>query len=368
VATLPMGIRGIFNNFIEALARQTTVSAVGLFGSWSRYDASPNSDYDILVAVRGGPDYELHELVEYDGLLMDITRVSTGWMEAVVDPRIDQVLHETIILYDPSGMLKRARDWVELNYRTPGRIEVRTEQYLQTADTYFSRASASMVRNDLETACLFSDLSMVPVAETVMDLAGYPITRSSFLWNLRRSCDRISLPGIYKTVISNTRLSGLIRADVEEYLERFVGLWRRINQYMADNQDVVGGLHDMLRDDIRYRTEPQLVEWVSRRVGEMIDKSNHIEAANYMRAWMLPVLEDYAWLISRKQGTKFDYTSLFRTIREYEGPTGIYDEATVIFNLRNLGEEEIRRMMNSSRGIVGHVRSNRRGLIEGLVG
>lgn len=367
MAALPTAISSTIKKLVEDLAKQATISSIGLFGSWPRYDASPVSDYDVLVIDRRGFDYEFRERVDYGGLMMDITRIPKEWVDRVVIPGVDHMLHETIILYDPSGMLKRARDWVEANYRTPGRVEVRTEQYLSSADTYLSRASAAMVRGDLETTSLFSDMSLTPIAHIIMDVAGLPITRSAFIWNLRRACEKIDMIGIYKVIISTTRLAGLEKADVSSCLDRFDGVWRRITRYMADNLEVVEGLHDKLRDEINYLTDPTMLKGIFIRAQEMLDENNFIEAAHYMRSWLQPLLEDYAWLISAKQGTKLDYTSLFKTIRVYEGPAGVYDSAAEIFNVKNIEKSAVRQEIESARSIIAHTRKMRREMIERFV-
>lgn len=365
---MPKGLGSIFNRFIEDLAKQATVSSIGLFGSWSRYDASPTSDFDVLVIDRRGVEYEFHETVEYDGAIMDITHIPKKWVEEVINPHVDHILHETIILYDPGGILKRARDWVEANYRSPGRLEVRTEEYLTDADTYHSRASSAMVRDDLETASLFSDMSLRPVAQVIMEIAGLPITRSAFIWNLRRACEKIDMIGVYKVIISNTRLAGLERADVLMYLDRFEGLWRRISQYMEDNRDVVEGLHERLRDEINYLTGPPMLKGIFARAEEMVDENNFIEAAHYMRSWLQPLIEGYAWLISAKQGAKLDYTSLFKTIRLYEGAAGIFDSAAEIFNIKNIERSAVKHEIETSRSVIAYVRKNRRELIDRFIG
>jgi len=368
VVELPRGISPTFNKFVEDLAKQETVSSIGLFGSWSRYDASPTSDYDVLVIDRRGFEYEFHERVEYDGVIMDITRVPIKWVDEVVSPDVDQMLHETIILYDPSGMLKRARDWVEANYRTSGRMEVRTEQYLASSDTYHSRASAAMARGDLETASLFSDMSLKPVAHVIMEVADLPFTRSAFIWNLRRACEKIDMIGTYKVIINSMRLAGLEKADVLSCLDRFGGLWRRISQYMGDNREVIQGLHDRLRDEINYLTDPTMLKGLLARAEEMLDENNFIEAANYMRSWLLPLLEGYAWLISAKQDAKLDYTSLFKTIRLYEGPAGIFDSAAEVFNVKNIESNAVKQEIETARSVISYTRSKRREMIDRFVG
>lgn len=368
VAVLPKGIRSTFDKFIDDLAKQATVSSVGLFGSWPRYEASPASDYDVLVVDSRRYDFEFRERVEYGGLMMDITRIPREWVERVVIPEVDHMLSESIILYDPSGMLKRAKDWVGANYRTPGRIEVRTEQYLSTADTLHSRASAARVRGDMETASLFSDMALTPVAHIIIDIADLPITRSAFIWNLRRACDVIDMIGIYKVIISAMRLSGLEKGDVSSYLDRFENVWRRVSGYMADNQDVIKGLHDRLRNEISYLTDPTMLKGIFGRAEEMIDENNFIEAAHYMRSWLQPLMEDYAWLIAAKQGNKLDYTSLVRTVRLYEGPGGIYDNAAEIFNIKNIEANAVQQEIDTVRSIIAHTRKKRREMIDSFAG
>lgn len=367
VVEFPKALRSTFDRFIEDLTKQATVSSIGLFGSWSRYDASPTSDFDVLVIDRRTFDYEFHERVDYDGVTMDITRIPIRWVSGVVNPNVDHMLHETIVLYDPSGLLKRARDWVDANYRTRGRIEVRTEEYLTNSDTYLSRASAALARDDFETASLFSDMSLKPIGHVIMEIADLPITRSAFVWNLRRACEKIDMIGTYKVIINNARLAGLEKADVLSCLEIFEGLWRRISRYMADNRDVIEGLHDRLRDEISYLTDPTMLKGLLTRVRRMIFESNFIEASNYMRDWLLPLIESYAWLISAKQDSKLEYTSLFKTIKLYEGSAGIFESAADIFNVKNIEEKAVKNEIESARSVITYTRKKRREMIDTFI-
>jgi len=367
VVEFPKALSSTFNRFIEDLTKQATVSSIGLFGSWSRYDASPDSDFDVLVIDRRTFDYEFHERVDYDGATMDITRIPIRWVSGVVNPDVDHMLHETIVLYDPSGLLKRAGDWVDANYRTRGRIEVRTEEYLTNSDTYLSRASAALARDDFETASLFSDMSLKPIGHVIMEIADLPITRSAFVWNLRRACEKIDMIGTYKVIINNARLAGLEKADVLSCLEIFEELWRRISRYMSDNRDVIEGLHDRLKDEISYLTDPTMLKGLLTRIRRMIFESNFIEASNYMRDWLLPLIESYAWLISAKQDSKLEYTSLFKTIKLYEGSAGIFEGAADIFNVKNIEEQAVKNEIESARSVISYTRKKRREMIDTFI-
>jgi len=57
VAVLPKSLKHVLESFVEDLAKQMTVSAIGFYGIWPRGDASPSGDYDILVLAKGAPDY-----------------------------------------------------------------------------------------------------------------------------------------------------------------------------------------------------------------------------------------------------------------------------------------------------------------------
>lgn len=354
--------------FVEDLALRTNVTSVGLFGSWARYEASVVSDVDLLVVDGSDVEFEFRELEEYEGLLMDINRIPWSWVGEVVLPDIDHRLHETIILHDPSGVLKRARGFVEDCYRTRGRVEVRTEGYLTDADMYLSRASSAYTRRDMETASLFADLSLTPIAQILMDVAGVPITRGAFIWNLRRAGEKLRMMEVYRRFVNMVRLSGLERGDVSRSLSRLDDAWHRISDFVVDSGDVVDGLHDRLRREIMYLTDPAMIGCILGRTREMLEGNNLVEAAMYMRGWLLPLLEDYAWLISARRGDKFDYTSLFRTMREYEGASEIHDGAVEVFNLGGVEEGAIRRAIDEARTFSADVRLARRGLIEGFVG
>ncbi len=67
VAVLPKSLKPVLESFVEDLAKQMTISAIGFYGSWPRGGASPSGDYDIFVLAKGAPEYEVHELVDYKG-------------------------------------------------------------------------------------------------------------------------------------------------------------------------------------------------------------------------------------------------------------------------------------------------------------
>jgi hypothetical protein len=359
------GVLSAIEGFIADYAEREPTVALGLFGGWARYEASEYSAIDIL-AVDGSSDFEFHELVEHGGLLLDVDRIPWRWVGGVVVPEVDHRLHEVLVLRDPDGVLRKAKGFVEGNYRAPGRVEVRTEGYLTTADMYLSRSYSAMTRRDLETASLFAAVSLEPVAHLLMDVAGVPIDRGALVWNLRRACERLRTMDVYRAFIGVTRLAQLEVAGVEECILRFEEIWQGVAGSMREGRGIVGDMHERLRRDIEYVTSPAVPGLVVGRAREMLGMNNHVGAAAFVRGWLLPLLEDYAWVFAARQGEKLDYTTLFRTLAD--GGGGVHGGAVAAFDLVGLDEGEASQRLERARAVVSRVRAARQGLIERFVG
>jgi len=366
VAVSLKGVLPKIRDFAETYARNESVAAVGLFGSWARHEASASSALDILAVDGSDLDFEYHELAVHGGLILDINRIPWKWVGEVVVPGVDHRLHEALILHDPGGLLRRAKEFVEGNYRTPGRVEIRTESYLTSADMYLSRSSSAITRGDLETASLYAEKSLVPASHVLMDVAGVPIARDALVWNLRRACEGVGLIDFFRAFIEATGLSGLDGRDVTRCLHRFEGTWRHMSGRMMEEQRIVDGLHGVLRREIYYLADPAMLRLVLGRAREMLEVNNFVGAAMYMRGWLLPLLEAYAWVISAVRGDKFDYTSLFKIIRE-EGVEGAYDAAIGVFDMQDLTESVHGQAVDQARSLVSRIRGARRGLIDRFV-
>lgn len=355
--------RSLIGGFVDELVQREVEPSVGLFGSWTRYGASTSSALDLLVVSRSGADYEFYEWAEYDGLLLNVDRIPWFWVGEVVAPEVDHRLHEAVVLHDPEGVLGRARAFVEGNYRTRGRVEVRTEGYLKTSDTYMSRVAPAMNRGDLETALVFAELSLVSATHVLVDVAGMPVTRGSYVWDVRRACERLGLMETYSEALGAFRLSEVDGDHVSGLRRSFEGAWRGIREFMADRRVVVDGLHERLRRDVGYLTDPLALGLVMGRTESMLGEGDLVGAGMYLRGWLLPLLEVCAWVVQAGRGDKFDYTSLFRTLGEGE-IGGVYDDAVAVFGLGGVGEGAVARC----RAVVSGIRGDRRRLIRGFVG
>ena len=366
MAVFPGVIRSSFEGFVEELAGEPRVVAIGLIGSWARGDASDASDFDLLVVERSGLNYEFNEMVERGGLRIDVNRVPWSWVGAPVSPALDHRLHEAVLLHDPDGVLDWAREFVGRNYRTPGRVDVRTEGYLVTAEMYLSRASSAATRGDLETASLFAGMCWVPVAHVLMDIAGVPVTRRDLVWGLHRACGRLGAGEVLDWFFSGSGVSALDLAGVRGGVGLFEGVWGMVSELLEGEGEAVGRLHGKLRGEIGYLTGRLFLRGVLGRVGEMLEAGHFVGASAYMRGWLVPLLEGYAWVLSSGVGEKYDYTSLFRTMGEH-GASVIRDGALGVFGLEGVGEGAVLGEIDGARRVVGGVRLDRRRLVGGFV-
>ena len=360
------GVDSTVRLLVDELAGNGSVAAVGLFGSWSRYGGS--GAVDLLVVDRSGVDFEYREFLVRDEVGLDLDWIPWGWVGEVVSPEVDQRLRESVILYDPDGLLERARGFVSRNFRKPGRVEVRTEGYLTMAEMYLSRASSAYTRGDLGTAVLYADTSLMPLGYTLMDVAGIPITRGSFVWGLRRAGERLRRLDLYREILVGARLSKLSARGVRDLRGLFSGIWRGVVEFFMENWFVVEGLHDRLRRDISYLSDTALRGMVLARVDEMVGGHALVEATVYMRSWLLPLLEGYAWVVAVRRGDKFDYPSLLRVVGGSGEGNGVLDGSLLVLGLDSLEEVEVGRGIDGVRSLIERVRGDRRGLIRGFVG
>jgi hypothetical protein len=360
---LPGSIRGVFSMLVEGLAGDPGVQALGLFGSWVRGEATVSSDFDLLVVEGSGLDYEYSEVEVRDGLVVDLHRVPLGWVQEPVSPLLDYRLHETLVLHDPGGVLGAARGFLERVYMSPRRVEVRTDGLLATSEMHLSRASAAFSRRDPETASAYVGAGLMSAVAVLLDIAGVPVTRRAFVWNLRRSCVKLGMEDVYRDFLSMSGVSGVEPDMVSDALGGFEATWGCVSSFVSEHGGVLGSLHGKVRREVEYLTSGPVLEGLVGRAREMLSVGNCVEALVFLRGWMLPLLEGYAWVVSAVEGEKYDYTSLFKVVGGdvREGALGVLGLSGV--TLRAAGDALV-----ATRRLVGDLRLDRRRLVDSFVG
>ena len=190
---LPENIRSTLERLVRKLRKQEIVSGVGLFGSWSRGDADPTSDVDLLIIDERNFNYEYVDRLEPDGLLIDLNYIPKKWITGPVPPEIDQRLHELHILYDRDWSLANAQQWMSKAYRKPERVDVRTESYVVESDIYMSRAASAHARGDFQSAFIFAGIGMELMLKTLIELNSLSISNSRFIRALGESAEKLEM-------------------------------------------------------------------------------------------------------------------------------------------------------------------------------
>jgi hypothetical protein len=198
-----------------------------------------------------------------------------------------------------------------------------------------------------------------------MDVAGVPVTRRQFVWGLRRACIKMGVEGIYREFLERSGVSSVGRGEASEAADGFEEVWRGVSSFISVHGDVLGGLHGKLRRDVEYMTAEPVLEGILSRVREMVGVGNMAEAVVYLRGWMLPLLEGFAWVAAAVEGEKYDYTSLFRVVSGAD--VGLREGALGVLGLDGVSERAARDALAGARQLVGDLRLDRRRLVDSFV-
>ena len=124
---LPEKIRNRLDKLIKNLKTRETIFSISLFGSWSRGDAEPSSDVDLLIADNQIFDNEYTERIEQNGILIDLNYVPQKWITGSVPPEIDQKIYEAYVLYDKEWTITNTKEQMMSSYYSPERLKIRAE-------------------------------------------------------------------------------------------------------------------------------------------------------------------------------------------------------------------------------------------------
>ncbi|MDP6048926.1 MAG: nucleotidyltransferase domain-containing protein [Candidatus Bathyarchaeota archaeon] len=363
---LPRLIQGSFYGLVEDLKMDPAVRALGLFGSWVRGEGNISSDFDILVVDGSGLDYEYGKVEVRGGWLVDLQHIPLGWLREPVSPQLDYRFHEMVVLYDPVEVLGEAREFVERVFMSPRRVEARTDGLLATSEMYLSRASSALSRGDSETTFAYVGAGLTSAAVVLIDIAGVPVTRSQFVWSLRRACVRLDMEDVYRSYLILSRVSKVSRQEAEEIIKGFKTAWDGVRGFILDHGCVMDGLHGKVKRDVEYLINLPTLGGILTRVRGMIAMENNMEAVIYLRGWMLPLLEGFAWAILAVDGEKYDYTSLLRVVGG--GDEVVREGALDVLGLSGVTERSAAEMLVGARELVGDLRLDRRRLVEFFIG
>ncbi|MEM2027713.1 MAG: nucleotidyltransferase domain-containing protein [Candidatus Bathyarchaeia archaeon] len=367
--SLPSKFRGALEPFIEDLKSRETVSGIGLFGSWSRGDAAPSSDIDILIVEDRDFDYERVERIEVEGCLVDLTYVPKRWISYSIPAEIDQKIYELQVLFDRDGSLRRARDLMAKVYWRPERVEIRTETYLIEADAYLSRARLALHRNDYQSVKVNSVRSFRSIMKILLEVGRKTISNSSFTRNLEGASKSLGMHPLYENYVSLAGFLELNKADVKTMLSSLSSTWRGMINFVKENSSFLKEMHPKIGVKVNYYGREEFLKGLMARASSLIDEATPIEAAHYIYHTLADALENHIYFICVVEGVKFDYATMMKCLGESKkSPIETFQGAVDVLRVKDISSQDAEKILESASEAVAGIRQKRKDLIARFIG
>lgn len=362
--TLTEKARKILEKLVNEIRLKENVYGIGLFGSWSRGDASPSSDIDLLLVERDNSNYEFVERTEVGGLLIDLDYIPKSWFHDFIPPEIDQKLYEMHVLYDRDWTLNNTKLLMNKLYSSPERVDIRIEAHMVDADIYFSRATSAFSRGDFRSACLFGVLAVENILRVLLEIALQPFSVSSFLERLEVSTSKLGMETLYKEYLRLANANNVESALVKEKLRLFKVLWNEMKSAVAYHNEAFALLHPHIKSTLNYYLNTAFLQGAVMRANSLLENAKAVEAAHYLNTIFLNIIENYAWFKSSAAKTKIDYSTLLTSLERLEKNPKTYINITKFLGLEETTKHNAAETLEKARGIIFKVRKERKVLIK----
>jgi predicted nucleotidyltransferase len=358
---LPENAHNVLEQLLEDLQSRESVLGVGLFGSWSRGDASLSSDIDLLIVDGRDYEYEYVERAELENIFIDLDYVPSKWVLRQIPPEIDQKLFESQVLFDRNGRFVVAKNLMSKNYWTLERVEMRIGDYVMQADTYLSRIVSALNRNDFQSAKVSAVFSLAAVMRVLLEVARKPYSNSRFLRMLESTTIRLGKSELYEEYLDLAGLNGLNRQSAEGVLGSVSDMWQQVIDFVEANSPKIENIHIRVKNDLNYYCKENFLKGMQTRANTLINDSLYEEAAHYLFRASISMLENYVWLLSALEGTRFDYTYLFQRLKNSSlSPPSVYERVVDAFDLKDVSQSEAEKAQKKAKEIVLGIRQKRK--------
>lgn len=362
---LPENVRKTLEKIVKEMRIKENIYGVGLFGSWSRGDAAPSSDVDLLVLDTSDFNYEYVERTEIKGVFVDLNHLPKRWILGSIPPEIDQKLYEMQILYDRDWSLTNTKLLMVKSYASPERIDIRTEAHVIDSDIYLSRATSAFSREDFRSAHLFAGVALENAMKVLMEIALEPLSNSRFVEKLEHSAGKLGMQNLFDEYLKMAGLCGTESAGVERKLRLFKQIWDEINATIKQNFSALESAHFKVKTKLKYYLNPAFLQGAIIRTKSLIGSGKVIEASHYLNNTLLDIVENYLWLKSLIEKVKTDYTTMIRSLENLEERTPQnYGRMLEFLDLKNVNKHEAADGIEKTREIMFKIRRERKALIQ----
>jgi predicted nucleotidyltransferase len=361
----PEKTRRTLEKTVKSMKIKENVYGVGLFGSWSRGDATTASDVDLLILDRANDRQEYVERIEMNGLLIDLDHVPKNFMEGPIPPEIDQKLYEMQILYDRDWSLANMKLLMTRAYRSPERVDIRTEDHIIDSDIYLSRSTSALARDDFRSAMLFATVALENILKVLVEIAVEPFSNSQFLERLEKSTTKLRMHDLFVDYLEISRLNTVDDAGAREKLKLFKTVWDEMNAVTSQNLQTLESAHFNVKTRLHYYLNPAFLQGAIMRTSLLLDSEKESEASHYLHSIFLEIVENYAWLKSLIDDVKVDYTTLIRYLESLEetNPRN-YKHIVEFLNLEGTDKSKATIAIEKTRRITLKIRKEKKALIK----
>jgi predicted nucleotidyltransferase len=362
---LPEKIRRTLEKNVNEMKVKENVYGIGLFGSWSRGDATKSSDIDLFILDKGNFNHEYVERIEIGGLFIDLNHVPKRWIHGPIPPETDQKLYEMQILYDRDWSLTNTKLLMAKCYSSPERVDIRTEVHVIESDIYLSRATSAFSREDFRSAQLFATVALENILKVLIEIALEPFSNSRFMEKLEDSATKLGMRDPFNKYLE---IAGLNKADntsVKDKLKLFKIIWDEINATTKQNLQALEASHFKVKTKLNYYLNPAFLQGTVMRTNSLIDSEKLVEASHYLNNILLDLVENYVWLKSSIDKVKIDYTTLMRSLESLEEKNLKNHKHIIKFlNLSNIDKLNASNTIKKTREIMLKIRRERKVLIK----
>ena len=362
---LPEKIRRTLEKIVTDMRVTENVYGIGLFGSWSRGDATTSSDVDLVILDKGNFDYEYVERIETNGLLIDLDHIPKRWLHGPIPPEIDQKLYEMQILYDRDWSLNNMKLVIAKSYDSPERVDIRTETHIVESDIYLSRATSAFSREDFRSAYLFATVALENILKVLVEIALEPFSNSRFLEKLEDSTAKLGMQDLFNKYLEIARLNKADNTSAEDKLRLFKTIWDEMKTTTNQNLQALEFSHFKVKTKLNYYLNPAFLQGVVMRSNSLVESGKVVEASHYLNGIFLDIVENYAWLKSSIDKVKADYTTLMRCLESLEGKNPKnYNHMIDFLNLSDVAKLDAASAVEKVREIMLKIRRERKVLIK----
>jgi len=362
---LPERIRRTLEKIVKEMRAKEDMYGVGLFGSWSRGDATKSSDVDLLVLDKGNFNHEFVERIEINGLPIDLDHVPKRRIHGQIPPELDQKLYEMQILYDRDWSLTNTKLLMAKSYGSPERVDIRTEAHVVESDIYLSRATSALSRKDFQSAQLFAAMALENVLRVLMEVTLEPFSNSRFVVKLEESTSKLGMQNLFDEYLEMSGLRRVNNVSVEGKLKLFKAIWDEINFTVKQDLGALESSHFRVKTKLRYYLNPAFLQGVMMRIKPLIDSGKATESMHYLNSILVDMIENYAYLKASMDEVKMDYTTLIRSLKSLEekNPKN-YNHIVNFLELSNVDKPEAVDTIERTRNVMIKTRQERKVLIK----